>query len=881
MIFSMKKSILFGAALTLGIASCSKVQENEKPSQTPQDNSRQITITAYGADPESRASLEATALTWLEDDYFLLYDMIEGETLAKDGNPFTEKSNGAFVVDNETIDDHKADFAGTIRDVTPAADRIFFAFHAPTGKVDYNYNQQSPYVDLDGNDEGGDWVQVQTGTSNPVELGGKCRMWGDPVILDGVAPSSDNLKFAFRQLCATIDMKIKDFPADYSILSVAMEDVDGTNGNLNAFFTRRCAIDLSTRNANLIYGTIPPANFYKRMVVKFATPINGGQDFNANMVIFPHDATYDKNGALVNEAKGPDGTRHMKITVTATDSAGEEVLLIWDKPTCPTGTWTAGKRKSSTLAFGKQDETVRPYFVNYPVVEIYNEKGLKWVAAQTNDTESTYGGFEGYTVELMNDIAISSWGTPIGTLASPFKGNFNGGGFTISGLNNTSGLTNFGIFGVVAPTGTKSQFKDVTISEAVVQAGEQSGIFVGKATNVKFENIVLDNVKFTTSTGYPSGIFTGEIGNGVEFDGCHITNSTLNPQGRVQVGGFTALVNGVYSSPADIVKFTDCTVENCTMTTTSNNNNNGAFVGVVQGLAVNIDQCEVINTTIATGFSTTNNSYGTGGFIGSITTNTIDAYNVISNSKMKGGYIKGTGAGVGTNMGGIVGCNSALLKVANCSNSAEVIHDNSAAEGGSANGLGGICGASKGVNSNIVIVGCKNSAKIAMQNAASGQAWHVGGIIGNAASTGLIASCYNTADIKGHPSTSNNGNRAGGIAGVSALSISACYSTGVVTSGANNNTRGIFCSGTLAGSAIETSYYKDNSSANPIGIKAGTGDPEEFAIAAWPADTHKGWGNTSPTNWDAAYGTWTNYWSSIGTFGPVYPKLSDYVEDEP
>ena len=87
----------------------------------------------------------------------------------------------------------------------------------------------------------------------------------------------------------------------------------------------------------------------------------------------------------------------------------------------------------------------RPNGVSQPdenTVNISNSTGLAWVAEQVNTGAED---FAGKTINLMADLdlsparatrsaAVSNW-TPIGTEEKPFKGEFNGNGYTIKNLN--------------------------------------------------------------------------------------------------------------------------------------------------------------------------------------------------------------------------------------------------------------------------------------------------------------------------------------------------------------------------------------------------------------------------------------------------------------
>ena len=72
--------------------------------------------------------------------------------------------------------------------------------------------------------------------------------------------------------------------------------------------------------------------------------------------------------------------------------------------------------------------------------------GLKNLADYVNSGEDISGKF----FELTSDIELTGKWTSIGNNANPFNGNFDGGGYTISGLNINSNVDYKGLFGYVS-----------------------------------------------------------------------------------------------------------------------------------------------------------------------------------------------------------------------------------------------------------------------------------------------------------------------------------------------------------------------------------------------------------------------------------------------
>lgn len=107
--------------------------------------------------------------------------------------------------------------------------------------------------------------------------------------------------------------------------------------------------------------------------------------------------------------------------------------------------------------------------------EISSAGELAWIAAQVNNG---YDTFEGQTITLTENIDLNSqeW-TPIGIYGSStyFKGTFDGGGHTISGLyinqTNLSSTYYAGLFGYMTYGGT---LIDVSVSGTVTATGTGS-----------------------------------------------------------------------------------------------------------------------------------------------------------------------------------------------------------------------------------------------------------------------------------------------------------------------------------------------------------------------------------------------------------------------
>ena len=148
------------------------------------------------------------------------------------------------------------------------------------------------------------------------------------------------------------------------------------------------------------------------------------------------------------------------LDLTRYDAAANALLTLWGEATADAVETLANYPQPSKDA-------------NDSYYQIYNEGELRWFAEAVNrgDTSSD--------AKLMNNITVDSatqW-TPIGTETNPFKGKFDGGNFTISGLYFNDGTADYvGLFGYVGENGT---VKDVTLKDSYVSGNECVGGICG------------------------------------------------------------------------------------------------------------------------------------------------------------------------------------------------------------------------------------------------------------------------------------------------------------------------------------------------------------------------------------------------------------------
>ena len=143
---------------------------------------------------------------------------------------------------------------------------------------------------------------------------------------------------------------------------------------------------------------------------------------------------------------------------------------------------------------------------------------------------------------LLNDIDLggAEW-TPIGTSSSPFTGEFNGNGYTVSNFKITTGRTYVGLFGynkgVIKNLGVENFTVNVSYSDDVY-AGGLVGYNSGSITN----SYAAGNVSATASSSSTTSYFYAYAGGLVGYnDGGSIMNSYAT-------GNVSATATATYSS---------------------------------------------------------------------------------------------------------------------------------------------------------------------------------------------------------------------------------------------------------------------------------------------------------------------------------------------
>ena len=193
------------------------------------------------------------------------------------------------------------------------------------------------------------------------------------------------------------------------------------------------------------------------------------------------------------------------------------------------------------------------------IIEVDSANDLIAIAKASRGIGCDVDHFENQTIKLVNDIDLLNVTIPeelgvltiggIGSKSLPFKGIFDGQGYTIKNLNNEKSVLpdhNISLFGEIEG----ATIKDLTLDHANVDAAYEAGILVGEARSSKIFNVVVMNsklkvqpannvVSLITNLGTNGGAIAGKIENTILYN-CESVNTTVynnTTSGITGVGG--------------------------------------------------------------------------------------------------------------------------------------------------------------------------------------------------------------------------------------------------------------------------------------------------------------------------------------------------------
>ena len=188
---------------------------------------------------------------------------------------------------------------------------------------------------------------------------------------------------------------------------------------------------------------------------------------------------------------------------------------------CTIGSWVDGGGES-----GAAEDLGYIYDSNTNTYTVYNADGLMNIAKLVN------GGKSDINITLDTDIDLTGkdW-TPIGTdYDNSYKGTFDGGGHTITGLTFTTNDEYAGLFGWLNRAGT---VKNVVMEGVQITSNQIYGGSIGGVVGYSWGTIENCSVSGSVSgTVYVGGVVGAQIGGSIT--GC---SSSATVKGTVDVGG--------------------------------------------------------------------------------------------------------------------------------------------------------------------------------------------------------------------------------------------------------------------------------------------------------------------------------------------------------
>ena len=194
---------------------------------------------------------------------------------------------------------------------------------------------------------------------------------------------------------------------------------------------------------------------------------------------------------------------------------------------CAIGSWADGGGES-----GAAEDLGYIYDSNTKTYTVYNANGLMNIAELVN------GGKSDINITLDTDIDLTGkdW-TPIGTdYDNSYKGTFDGGGHTITGLIFTTNDEYAGLFGYLNRAGT---VKNVVMEGVQITSNQIYGGSIGGVVGSSWGTIENCSVSGSISgTVYVGGVVGVQIGGSIT--GC---SSSATVKGTVDVGGVAGQTN--------------------------------------------------------------------------------------------------------------------------------------------------------------------------------------------------------------------------------------------------------------------------------------------------------------------------------------------------
>ena len=465
----MKTRFFALAALALALVACNNDNENLNGD---------LVAAQFTADiaPATRAS----GTTWDNGDRIGITDI--GNDSQYGNVPFILK-NGKFEAEGKVI---------YIEDAKTHTFRAYYPYNAAggilTATTDASAQQNQTAIDFL-------FASGATGDKN------------NPVVsfTDKTAKGGEDNSFHHRMSRITLTFEAGDgvdfnvvkperYTLDGLLLTGTFNTADGIATADNGAQTGELAMDLADGNLTSSIILFPQTVASLPLVVNYK-----GQEYHATLTM--------PDGALL---AGNNYTYTVKVNTTGLTLEG-----------CTIGSWADGGGES-----GAAEDLGYIYDSNTKTYTVYNADGLMNIAELVN------GGKSDINITLDTDIDLTGkdW-TPIGTdYDNSYKGTFDGGGHTITGLTFTTNDKYAGLFGWLNKAGT---VKNVVMEGVQITSNQIYGGSIGGVAGYSWGTIENCSVSGSVSgTVYVGGVVGVQIGGSIT--GC---SSSATVKGTLNVGG--------------------------------------------------------------------------------------------------------------------------------------------------------------------------------------------------------------------------------------------------------------------------------------------------------------------------------------------------------
>ena len=237
---------------------------------------------------------------------------------------------------------------------------------------------------------------------------------------------------------------------------------------------------------------------------------------------------YDKGSNTYTAIVAPQSVAAGTAFVTCTFTNGKTFVYKMKNAT----DWQAGGEYTYTVSLAAAKDLGYTIESNGSYT-VYNADGLLNIAELVN------GGKTDINITLDTDIDLTGkdW-TPIGTsIDNSYKGTFDGGGHTITGLTVTTNDAYAGLFGWIGKAGT---VKNVVMKDVQITNNRSWSAFAGGVAGYSWGTIENCSVSGSVSgTVYVGGVVGAQIDGSIT--GC---SSSATVKGMVDVGGVAGQTNG-------------------------------------------------------------------------------------------------------------------------------------------------------------------------------------------------------------------------------------------------------------------------------------------------------------------------------------------------